>query len=678
MTKSQLDQCKACAARHGIDVPEDLRFQDIANRGQYYTRRGLQDALDAIEANKCQALIVWKVDRLTDKLRIFERVLERLEAKRALLWSATEPEVDISTPIGTNMLRMKIMWEIGPQRSTTAQRTADNRHTYVLRDKRPYASHSARYGYSWVVDESRTVKRNGLTVPLKEKLEPDPETAPVVKQMYAWVDAGRTLKWIARALSGKEDGGIHKKPTPFQHADITGANTEGEWSESSIGKMLQFPGYLGKWPAFRTKRDPNDTDLERRHPRRVWLDESELEWLEPSPAPALVTPAQWYRVKQVLTKHKEYSERNRKNKIGTELALLHTGMARCGQPGCGGPMQARPRSHENDDAEGNRQYGYECYASRKNHPNCKGVYCLTEPLDRAVQLALYNVLSNPDIIAQLARRSQEEDQAEATGITVITPVDEYTALKKDLDEMERDLAVLVRRSATIADDHPSKIGYDITIAVDSEKVKAKREEVEQAKRKADKYEQVERAIGQWTDYLNAEESNIDSLGDPYSLSRPHVRQTHRWWLELLNAKVIVHPAATVRAGGPLGTLRLHLTAIDPRGTLAASAAANGAVEVPVMPVAPEPLRHGGYLPHWKERDPDRDDWEGWTEEEIAVYVAEMSAYDQRYASGTLLPSDPTTLPTMDQWLAAYRKRHPATQPNPATGLPPGPTETPCG
>jgi hypothetical protein len=394
---------------------------------------------------------------------------------------------------------------------------------------------------------SRTVKRGDFHIPLKERLEPDPETAPVVVWMYEWIADGKTLCWVARALSGLAEGGIYKKPTPRQHTNMGGANVNGEWNESTIAAMLAFPGYMGRWPAYRTKLEVEKLPGSE-HNRRVRItDESEWVWVEPSgrgssSAPALVTPELWHRVQRRLSNNKVYSKRNRANTYGTAEGLLHTGMARCGR--CGGRMQVKPLSHDRDLPDGTRVFRYECRAGRKNFPKCAGMSCLTEPLDRAVQLALVNALRDPETIARLARlarRSQDKDRARAPGITVVTPLVEHEALTEALGAKEQELTRLVERSATLADDDPALVGYKITITKVGAEVQAKREEVERARCKAEKYKKVEQVIGEWTQYLTMWSDNLDKLGDPYHLSHPSTRAAYRRWLEMLGARVTVHP-----------------------------------------------------------------------------------------------------------------------------------------
>src|SRR5260221_9077991 len=229
----QLEQCLTYAAAHSIDVPPDLIWQEVGERDRYYTRDGLQAALAAAEQNRYMALIVWRLDRLTDDYGNFLRIVERLSKHGALPWSATEPDVDLSTPNGLWYVHTKLHFQVAPERRTLAIRTQEARRNYTA-NGRPWASARPRYGYRWVVDMSRTVKRGDFHITLKQRLEQDPITGPVVVTHYVCVDEGKTLKWIARALSGLEEGGIYKKPTPRQYAGMAGANEKGEWDENSI------------------------------------------------------------------------------------------------------------------------------------------------------------------------------------------------------------------------------------------------------------------------------------------------------------------------------------------------------------------------------------------------------------------------------------------------------------
>lgn len=442
---------------------------------------------------------------------------------------------------------------------------------------------------------SRAVKRYDLLVPLKEKLEADPITAPVVVRIYDWADEGKTLKWIARALSGGEEGGIYKSATPRQHTRMAGANADGEWEQASLHRILEFPGYMGKWPAYRTKRVPRNDGSE--HHRQVPVPEEEWVWVEPSPAPALVTPEQWHRVQVRLANNKLYATRRRKHVVGYDLALLQRGMVRCGatRPDgtiCNAPMDAHIRSHQFDKPDATRTYQYICRASKRTFPDCKGLARNADALDRAVQLTFVDLLRQPDVILRLARRSQAHDLAAVEGIKLTTPVDTYAAKKKELAEKELAVTNLTERSATLPAGDAAVIGYELTICRLGSEIETLRVVCDNARRAAEKYERVEQSVGEWKDYLATAQDNVELLGDLNTLSRPEIRAMHRRWQEALGARVIVHPIGSELG---LATLQLHLNQLD----LSTARTRNDEVPLAVqeLPVAPEPVRHGGKRAH---------------------------------------------------------------------------------
>jgi len=584
----QLGDCHAYAAAKGVSVPADLIWQDIAERDSYYTRDGLQAALTAAKAGRYQVLIVWRMDRLTDDPARLLKIVDDLAKDGVTIMYATEPDTNTDTDVGRFLAYAKALFQVQPERKTLALRTSSARRSYTLAG-RPLVGNRPRYGYRLVVDMSRTVRRGDVLVPLKERFEPDPVTAVVVQQLYAWVDAGKSLMWIARALSGTVEGGIYKTPTPRQYAHMAGANAKGVWDQASINTMLAFPGYMGRWPAYRTKREKRTDDSER--VRHVPITEDRWVWVKPSPAPALVTEAQWRRVQARLANNKLYSARSRSRRIDARQALLHTGMGRCGL--CGGPMEARPCDHTWDWPDGTRVYQYQCHASRKNHPACKGVYRMVAALDRAVQSALVALLRDPDTLRRLAKRSQDRDRAEAEGVALITPTDTAAELKRRLEDKERALVNLAARSEALAPDDPAVLGYELHMRALGSEVQVLRGEYAQAEKNATHYEQIEQVIGEWEDYLELWQDNLEHLGSIYYLDAPECREAHRRWLEMLGARVVVHPRADATL--PLATLQVHLTRLDHAAKPLPPT--EPPVEVPVVPVAPEPLRHGGRHRH---------------------------------------------------------------------------------
>ena len=217
---------------------------------------------------------------------------------------------------------------------------------------------------------------------------------------------------------------------------MAGANTL-RWDTATIYEILTFEGYAGRrWPAIRTKQVRRDDGSERS--MKVYLDKSEWTWIEPSPAPGLVTPKQWADVQVRLVANKKFSTgAPGERKFGADEALLYGGMARCGvihEDGwvCGNRVVPRPRGKSYTRLDGTHPIQYRCASTKLTHKACKGVYIEGDKLDEAVIVALAQTLQHPDNIARLAQNAQQRALAQAGAISVTTPIDGYHALQKRL------------------------------------------------------------------------------------------------------------------------------------------------------------------------------------------------------------------------------------------------------
>jgi DNA invertase Pin-like site-specific DNA recombinase len=578
--KVQVQDCERYARENDIIVPPDHIWQEVAKRDDYYTRDGLQAALAAAEHNRYQALIVWRIDRLTDDVEYFLKILRILKDHNALPWSVKEPEIDCRTQTGINLAITKIMWQVQPERSTTALRTQSNRR-YNTEHGRPWASHSPRYGYTWVVNMARTRTVGDVPIPLKERLEPDPDTAPVVVRMYEWIDTGRTTAWIARALSGDGDDGIHKQPSPRDHARIGGANPKGRWEEGTVRRMLKFPGYMGRWPAYTTKR-VKIPGTERY--KQVAITPEEWVWITPPPAPALISGVLWQRVQTRIAANAAYAARNSHTPKAPERALLHTGMARCGQPDptrpggiCGSPLAVFPRGYIR--ADGSTAWGYRCTRSHRHKTDCPGVVLDARKLDWGVWSALLDVLRTPDALRRFAQREWLRAHPDEAGVKVVTPADILNDAQHRVATLTADINTWVDRLQDPRLDPDNLLVYDQRVTQLRAQLKTATAEMSRLRGEADEYQQAEETIGTWEDYLRlAKESVRYTLPDGRLYSPwPDAPEVQRRWLEALGARVFVTSHTAAR-------LELHLTRLGPARP--GEAAGPDAVTVPVIPSPP--------------------------------------------------------------------------------------------
>src|SRR5580765_2447249 len=90
----------------------------------------------------------------------------------------------------------------------------------------------APYGYQWGPERD---ERGQL---LKQRMLPDPVTAPIVERLFREAASGKTLRSIAAALSSE---GI---PTPATYAGQK--NGAQAWDPAVVMRMLSHPTYWGE------------------------------------------------------------------------------------------------------------------------------------------------------------------------------------------------------------------------------------------------------------------------------------------------------------------------------------------------------------------------------------------------------------------------------------------------
>ncbi|WP_419703768.1 recombinase family protein [Promicromonospora sp. NFX87] len=316
-------------------------YEDLGRSGYDPTtdRPGLEAALAMLERGEADALVVYRLDRLTRR-GVIEAVelVRRIQRAGAVLVSATEAEFDLSTPMGAAIFAM--LAAMAEQESANISARTKGAKA-VLREAGSHMSGRPPYGLRAV-----KVQRDGLTV---RHLEPDPVTAPHVREVVDRVLAGASVRSEAARLAAL---GLRT---------ATGA----AWTTSALGKLLRSPSLAGYVPATRAghvdehgvARRARDVATPRDSRGRVVIatdDDGHL--MRPWEGP--LEPAVWHRLQDLLD--------SRPMTPGTtrEASLLGAqGLLKCGE--CGGPMVADRR------ATGG---AYRCSWHRTGkRPDCPGV-----------------------------------------------------------------------------------------------------------------------------------------------------------------------------------------------------------------------------------------------------------------------------------------------------------------
>ena len=147
----------------------------------------------------------------------------------------------------------------------------------------------------------------------RHRLQPDPETAPVVRRMFALASSGQTPAAIARHLEGIPTPLDTRNHTPGLHC----------WTAAGVRKLLRNPVYLGHLAQGKTQKLSFKSKKILEKPEEDWI------WVEHTHEP-LTNPAQFAQAAQGISQ-----------RVCTRTGQFHnelTGLVRC--PDCGQYLSA--------------------------------------------------------------------------------------------------------------------------------------------------------------------------------------------------------------------------------------------------------------------------------------------------------------------------------------------------
>jgi site-specific DNA recombinase len=255
---------------------------------------------------------------------------------------------------------------------------------------RAAVGHRPNYGYQW----SDTRLPDGRLA--RERLDVNPETAPIVVRMFEMIDSGHTLRSIAAQFTNE---GI---PTP------TGKWVA--WDITTIHALVLNPLYIGRPMALKRKSVPVDKTVRHLYARRsreVPRPIEEQIELPASYAPPLVSPDLFARVAERMRLNKQLAARNNRQPAAT----LVRGLIRCGY--CDAAIIT---------VNSTRQGAiYRCQMASRLHKGdgsiracpSHGMPIVSHKVDDAVWAKVTEVLTQPDLIAQEVARMQTMDDPRA-------------------------------------------------------------------------------------------------------------------------------------------------------------------------------------------------------------------------------------------------------------------------
>ncbi len=197
----------------------------------------------------------------------------------------------------------------------------------------------------------------------KHHLIPDPETAPVVRDIYERYLSGQGYKKIASALN---EAGI-PNPTEYKHrSDSRYVNKNadrspdsGLWTLSTIAAVLHNEVYMGTLAQGRSHNVSYKNHRRKKVPKEDWIRTYNAH-------EAVVDEATWYAVRDMLN-----SKTHRGSRVTGEIPVL-SGKVKCAV--CGRPMKRNTYANK---AHTTRYYNLRCASYQKGTNVCENSSCIS-------------------------------------------------------------------------------------------------------------------------------------------------------------------------------------------------------------------------------------------------------------------------------------------------------------
>jgi len=218
---------------------DDWVYEDV-HTGSEMNRTGLKKLLEDVEAGKYDAVLVWKIDRLSRSLKHLLDIFERLQKHKASFISLQE-NIDFNGAIGN--LIFQIFGAIAQfERELIKSRT----RTGILASAEMgnYTGTRIPYGYKPVKNPSGKGKK--LVIIQKER-----KWVEKIFRWYIYEDMG--YEQITRRL--REMNVPQSKY--YKRKDVSG------WTKHHIEDMIQNPIYRGEFVANRKDDDGNELPEEQ-------------------------------------------------------------------------------------------------------------------------------------------------------------------------------------------------------------------------------------------------------------------------------------------------------------------------------------------------------------------------------------------------------------------------------
>jgi DNA invertase Pin-like site-specific DNA recombinase len=374
--------CRAAAVRMGLEVRQ-VHIDRGRSGFRNVARAGFDAAVSALTTGTVGTLIVWKVDRLSRRgMGQIGTVLDDVERAGGRIVFVQD---GLDTSQTQARLVLALLSEVARSESANIGMRVANAKAH-LRNSGRWIGGQPPYGLTLVADG---------------RLDHDPRTAPIAREIAERALADEPLVRIARDLNAREI------PSP----------RGGQWGTGSVAQLLKGAAFAGLLPET-VKRDGKYTG-------------TVVPWRNPETGETvvigrgIVTPAEQLQIVRLIETRAAADISGRRRGVRAETSHLLTGFLRCN--GCKARMSAVGLS-------------YVCQSRRLGRPCPDYVNAMIAAVDRAVFAAWSSRLaaSEPgdpllDAVAErwVARHDPDIIRERAT---IQTALDDAEAALTDLED----------------------------------------------------------------------------------------------------------------------------------------------------------------------------------------------------------------------------------------------------
>ncbi|WP_404465190.1 recombinase family protein [Micrococcus antarcticus] len=397
----------AAVADQGWDLHPEPYREDRAVSASRYARGKARPAFEQLRADlaagtfDADVLVLWEASRGGRRVGEWADLVDALEAARVLVYVTSEDAAHDPAKPGGRRALLSAAVDSEHESGKTSVRI---RRTVRARAEAGGVHGKNLWGYV------RRYGRSSSGHPVLEAVEPDPATAPIVRDVFERVAAGDASWAVARDLN---HAGV-----PTRRPARTAGRAQIGWTQRMVVQLVRTEAYAG----VRVHRDPETGEV-RRTPA-VW--------------PALVDRATWDRAQDVL------AARGAAGRRDADWAATHllTGILRCV---CGAPM----RTGRQNSGGGARYVTYACPATPGGQPgphtSMREVHA-----DALVVEAVLNTLADPAFLARVGSEQGETDTRREELRSEIAAAETYLAEAKAASAAALDLSILLEARDAVA------------------------------------------------------------------------------------------------------------------------------------------------------------------------------------------------------------------------------------